>query len=273
MTTKTFTAATNPALANAMVEGALAEPTTTPEEVTVKFPSDTLVNLPGGFINSSGEVARVAEVRELTGRDEEIIARTGNITRALNTTLVRGVVKLGNEPATEDMLDQLLGGDRDELLLGIYKVTFGNPAELFTWCNGCDSEKEVLVDLDKDIKRKTLADPIADRTFVLKGRDGKREYEVGLPTGKTQKEIAENLDKTTAELTTILLQNTVKSINGMPLYDKRAILDIPTRDREILQKEISKRVSGPVFEEITAPCPECGEEVVVPIDLGRFFRG
>jgi hypothetical protein len=272
MSTKTIQAAADPSLANSLIEQALAEPDETPNEITVQFPSDTLVNLPGGFINSSGEIVRTAEVRELTGRDEEIIARTGNVARALNATLIRGVVKLGNEDSTEVMLDQLLGGDRDELLLGIYKVTFGNPAELNTYCGGCDSDKTVYVDLDKDIARKTLSNPAEDRTFTVKGRNGKSEYEVNLPTGKAQKEMSENIEKTNAELTTILLQNTVTKINGSLVLDKRQILDIGLNDREIIQREIAQKVSGPKFDNIVAPCPECGEEVVVPIDLGRFFR-
>lgn len=270
--TKTVHAASNPDLVNALAQEAINGPQDEEVKVEVKFPTDTVVELPGGYILPSGELATTAEVRELTGRDEEAIARSGNLGRALTTILSRGVVKIGNQEATEEMLDLLLGGDRDELLLGIYRVTFGNPAEMTGWCATCDVTKTVAVDLLTDIKRKKLPDPIGDRDFTVTGRKG-TTYEVSLPNGKTQKETLENLDKTMPELTTILLQNTVNKINGMPVYDKRQILDISASDREAIAEELSKRVSGPQFEEIRVPCDECGsDEVVVPINLGRLFR-
>lgn len=271
-TTKTVNAASNPDLVNKLAEEAMNGPQDEEVKVEVKFPTDNVVELPGGYILPSGQLATTAEVRELTGRDEEAIARTGNLGRALNTILSRGVVKIGETTATEDMLDLLLGGDRDELLLGIYRVTFGNPAEMTGWCSTCDVTKTVAVDLLSDIERKKLSDPIADRDFVVEGRKG-TTYEVSLPNGKAQKETLENLDKTMPELTTILLQNTVTKINSMPVYDRRQILDISVADREKIAEEISKRVSGPQFEEIRVQCDECGtDEVVVPINLGRLFR-
>jgi hypothetical protein len=272
-TTKTIKAANNPNLANQLAEQAINGPQEEQEvKVEVKFPTDTLVELPGGYITPAGEVVKTVEVRELTGRDEEAIARTGNLGRALNTILTRGVVKIGNQSATEDVLDLLLGGDRDEILLGIYRVTFGNPAELPGWCNTCASTKTVAVDLEEDLERKTLTDAIADRDFTVEGRKG-TVYDVSLPNGKAQKEVLGNLDKTGPELTTVLLENTVNKINGMPVYDKRQILDIGVSDREKITTEIGERVSGPVFSDIRIPCNECGDdEVVVPINLGRLFR-
>jgi hypothetical protein len=130
----------------------------------------------------------------------------------------------------------------------------------------------VAVDLDNDIERIPLKDPLGDRQFVVTGRKG-AEYEVHLPIGKTQKEIFNNLEKSGPELTTLLLQNTVTKINGTPVYDKRQVLDIGVSDRDAITAELANRVSGPKFEEIRIPCNECGsDEVVVPINLGRLFR-
>lgn len=272
-TTKTIKAASNPDLANQLAQQAINGTQEEKEvKVEVKFPTDTLVELPGGFITPAGELVKSVEVRELTGRDEEAIARTGNLGRALNMILTRGVVKIGNMVATEDMLDIMLGGDRDEVLLGIYRVTFGNPAELTGWCNTCSEEKTVAVDLLEDIERKTLSDPIGGRDFTVNGRKGV-VYELSLPNGRAQKEILSNLDKTGPELTTVLLESTVNKINGMAVYDKRQVLDIGVSDREMLTEELTKRVAGPKFNDITVPCTECGtDEVVVPINLGRLFR-
>ena len=119
--TNTIKAADNPALANKLIEEAVAEKPML-KEVEITPPSDTIVTLPGGYITSTGEVITEAEVRELNGKDEEAISKAINLGRALITILQRGTVKIGTETATETMLDQMLIGDRDQLLLGILKA-------------------------------------------------------------------------------------------------------------------------------------------------------
>ena len=84
--TNTINAAANPALANDLLNKALTE---TPQEKAPQIvpPSDTSVDLPGGYINAAGEVIRGAEVRELNGRDEEAISRASTLGKALMTIL------------------------------------------------------------------------------------------------------------------------------------------------------------------------------------------
>ena len=84
--TNTISAAVNPALANQLLNKAINE---TPKERTPEIvsPSDTTVELPGGYINAAGEVIRTAEVRELNGKDEETISKTNNLGKAILTVL------------------------------------------------------------------------------------------------------------------------------------------------------------------------------------------
>ena len=105
--TNTISAAANPALANQMLNKALTE---APKErmPEIVSPSDTTVELPGGYVNAAGEVIRTAEVRELTGKDEEVISKTNNLGKAVLAILQLGTVKIGNEVATEKLLDELL---------------------------------------------------------------------------------------------------------------------------------------------------------------------
>jgi hypothetical protein len=90
--TNTISAAASPALANQMLNKALTE---TPKERTPEIvsPSDTTVELPGGYINAAGEVIRTAEVRELTGKDEEVISKTNNLGKAILTILQLGMLE------------------------------------------------------------------------------------------------------------------------------------------------------------------------------------
>lgn len=267
--TNTISAADNPVLANNLIQDALAEQ---PQQVDVQIisPSDTYVRLPGGYINATGELVQEAEVRELNGRDEEAISRATSIGKSLSIILQRGVVRVGSEKATEEILDRLLTGDRDMLLLSILKVTFGKETETGAYCSTCDEVKSVSIDIDNDIKVKALLDPVDDRTFLVQGKS--HEFTVKLPTGVAQKEMMNSTDKTQAELNTILLENTVTKIDSMPVVGKAQVQNIGLVDRKKIIDEIDKRVPGPRFEPITLECPDCGSEVVVPINLGNFFQ-
>jgi hypothetical protein len=265
----TINAAANPALANELLTKALKEE---PKEIApdIVLPSDTTVNLPGGYVNAVGEVIKTAEVRELNGRDEEAISKATNLGKAIMTILNRGTVKIGDEQAEERLLDQLLIGDRDALLLGILKNTFGKNIEVPAYCNGCTDEKIVQINIDEDIKFKILTDPVNDRIFTVKGKSV--DYVVKLPNGIVQKEMINNMDKTSAELTTIILENTVVKIGETPVYTKAQVQTLSVSDRRVIVDEINHRAPGPQFDDVTVTCPSCESEVLVPINLGSLFR-
>jgi hypothetical protein len=265
----TISAADNPQLVNNLVEQALsekpklAEPTITP-------PSDTTVNLPGGLVLPTGEVLRTAEVRELTGRDEEAISKAPSVGKAIMTLVDRGTVKIGNLPADETILYNLLLGDRDALLLGIYKATFGSTADIPAYCTGCNDYKTASVDIDTDIKTQLLVDPANEAIFTVEGKKG--DIVVKLPTGKVQKELLENSDKSSAELSTIILEKCVISINGAPVVSKGQVQNLSIVDRRKVLEEIDDRAPGPKLQDLTVDCPDCGGKVGVPISFGTLFR-
>jgi len=164
---KTISAAANPALANQMINE-LVDEKPQQKEVKITSPSNNLVTLPGGYLTATGEVIDEAEVRELTGADEEAIAKAPNVGRALLTILQRGTVRIGEERADEKILEGILSADRDVLLLAIFKATFGNTAVVPVYMDG--EMKEVEVDLNADIPIKMLSDKVNDRYFTVKAK-------------------------------------------------------------------------------------------------------
>jgi hypothetical protein len=122
-----------------IAEVAMAEPTVEIDTVTPPSPE---VILPGGFVDLEGNVIRTVEVRELNGEDEEAIARSSTASKALNTILMRGAVSLGDREITKDDFDKLLTGDRESILLGIRKVTFGNEIDFAVTCSGCSTRQD-----------------------------------------------------------------------------------------------------------------------------------
>lgn len=240
------------------------------EKAQVTAPFNGLIDLPGGYLTMEGEVIRTAEVRELTGRDEELIAKSDTVGKVFNTILQRGLVSVGELPATEKVLDNLLQGDRDAILLGIYRATFGETASLSGYNTSNGEIVDVEVNVTEDIKVRKLEDSISDRTFTVKGRV--KEYLVTLPTGHTQKLLFSNYDKTTSELLTMVLENCILEINGAPVISKDQVLAIGVSDRKKINEALSDRNPGPLFDDVKVPNPDGDGEVVVPISVGALFR-
>jgi len=240
-------------------------------QVTTIAPANTDVTLPGGFLTAEGALVKYAEVRELNGSDEEAIARAGSTGKVLATMLQRGLVSIGNEKVGKDDLDRLLSGDRDAILIGIRRVTFGDTVDYLFDCPSCKTGLNVTVDLSTDIPTLELEDPIDGRRFTYTSkRDG--EILVALPTGLTQKRLLESDDKTRAELNTIVLASCVLSIGGTPSMGASAVLKLGMLDRENLIDEIIRRNPGPRLGEVKTTCEACSEVIPMPLSLADLFR-
>ncbi len=239
-------------------------------EITTVAPSNNEVSLPGGYITQEGTLVKYAEVRELNGADEEAIAKSGSLNRVLNTILQRGLLSLGGQPVTKEAYDELLAGDRDAILLGIRKVTFGSTADYNLLCESCGEKSVVTIDLDKDVPVKELKNPIEDRKMLVELRSGNAV--VSLPNGRVQSSLMENASKTSAELNTILLEGCVLGVNGKGSIGNATVLKLGIADRETLIKEILDNNPGPSLGEVTKTCEACGEENNTPISLVALFR-
>lgn len=237
---------------------------------------DTYVKLPAGYI-SGGKVIQDAEVQELTGEHEEKLAKamtTGNAAKFVNTLLQCGVVSVGDIVATPELLDSMLQGDLDELIVGIRKATFGSEFELFgISCPSCGEANDLKLDL-KDIPVKTLADP-SEREFLVDLRNG-RKAKVQFPTGATQNDIYKQ-ERTIQEMNSISLSHCVISFieaNG----DERMsngladVRKLGVADRKTLEKFIYDNSPGPRYDQVTAQCHACESEVPVPVNVGTLFR-
>lgn len=237
--------------------------------VETKAPLGPEVELPGGFVEN-GELINTVEVRELNGVDEEAIAKASSTGKAFNVLLQRGLVRVGSREAKLEDLDSFLSGDRDAILIGIRRVTFGNSLDLKVTCQSCAIEQETSVDLIEDIPVKKLEDPILDRTWQVETKNG--FVTLSLPTGTTQKKLLENSNKTSAEINTILLAGCVLSVNEKPSIGAYTVLSLSIGDRSKLVEEIIKRNPGPRLGEVTKTCKACGELMALPLSLVDLFR-
>jgi hypothetical protein len=268
-------AADNPALANQIIDKVLAGVETASEvrasELGVAFTDlpDTHVELPGGFLTSDGVVTRSAEVRELTGFDEEALAKAGTAGKVMSSLLTRGVVKVGDEKPTQDTFNSLLAGDRDTLLLAIRRVTYGSEVEFQLMCPECGEVVDIKIDLANDVKYKRLDDD-SERRFNVSLRHSTAL--VALPNGSAQRALLQAEDKTFAELNTILLRHCVLEVDDFPVVSEDSVRKLSIKDRETILDELAKRSPGPDLSGVKKACPSCEEDINIPLTLSGLFR-
>jgi hypothetical protein len=267
----TVRAIDNPELATQLIESAInnTEPEPVEDEVRVEPPSETVYELPGGYVGPDGYTATEIEIRELDGRDEEAISRARSAVAITDQILKRGLVRVGDLKPDDVVMNNLLAGDREFILIRIFAATFGREVTTRRVCPKCSSEVLFTLDSTTDVPVVTLESP-EDRNFTVHCSRG--EASVTLPTGVTQRMIQESENKTIAELSTILLANTVLNVGDSPVLSEGDVLNLPIRDRRLLADEIAKRTPGPRLLDTTAQCPECEEVVEVPLSMGALFQ-
>lgn len=237
---------------------------------------DTFVQLPAGLVRDD-EIINTAEVRELTGEDEELLAKartSNNATKFVSVLLKQGVISIGDIPAGPEVFDELLQGDIDALLLGIRRATFGDSFEIFNvTCSNCGDLNDITLNL-VDIPVKNLDDP-EERIFTVKLRKG-RSAKLQFPTGAVQNEIFKK-QFTLVEMNNITLTYCVLSFieadgTEYPSSGMSDIKKLGVADRKILQNYIFDNQPGPRYDQVTAKCSNCEGEVLVPLNVGILFR-
>jgi hypothetical protein len=265
----------NPEQANAMIEKLLSETAATnaPE---IKFPDGDIVILPGGLARKDG-IIKTVEVRELTGEDEESLAKasqSSNPFTFLDRLLRCGVTRIG-DARDEKLLAQMLIGDREAIILGIRKATYGDEIKISKWsCPNCGNEADLSFTID-DIPSVKLNDP-SDAEFVVNLRKG-GHAKVRLANGEDQLAVFEKPDLTQAQRETILIARCVVSVtdkNGKEMLmaafpSMSRSMSIP--DRHAILTELGKRQPGPKYDQITFNCDSCSKEQSVTVTIGDLF--
>lgn len=255
-----------------------------PEDFTIEGPPDGSVTLIAGYVDPSGNRFTNAEVRELRGRDEEMLARawaTGDMVRYIDAILKVGVVRVGevtDEKELAKALDTLLLGDRDLLVMQVRRLAYGDTMRLEVKCPFCEADFTVDYSFSDDV-------PLKPFTVEGSGDRSQRVFDIELPSGsvaeirlvdgKAQKVVyaPENLKKTGEELNTLLLKELVVSIDNVPTRGAAPFLDMPTRDRRHLLNWLGENQPGPQYDDVKQECPDCTREFPLVMTLGVMFRG
>jgi hypothetical protein len=273
---------TNPGAANSAIAALLNDAGGQVAKPEIALPADGNVRLPGGYVLGSdyASVRYDAEVRELTGADEEALtkARQSGIGKYVSTLLSAGTVSVGDEKTNSLLLSNLLLGDRDMLLLEIRRATYGDEIiwEQFT-CPWCSEEFRLSVTLD-EIPVRRLEGP-SNRIFEVPLRKGRKAF-VRLPVGSDQEALLAVVDRTTeSEQNTLLLSRvlisvveadgTENAVTGNPEFAR----SLGIADRKTILDSIEKNQPGPQYNDVKFLHDSCGKEVPLFISAGDLFQG
>lgn len=238
-------------------------------------PPDGRVTLLFGAWNGSSYDTD-AEVRELTGRDEEALARFTNPVDLFDAILCRGTVRIGSNMigeadmgARQNALAGLIVGDRERLFLHIVAATYGDKRAFPFGCPHCEASAEVDIYLTKDFKPTSDEEPRPTyETITSKG--DKITYR--LTNGFDQLLLARKKGLNSAEMNTTILSECIMLIDGEPPFDPVGyVRDLSMKDRQDLLTELAER--QPNMDTVfTFDCPSCGSEVNLQVDWGDIFR-
>lgn len=264
----------NPERVNAASAAAMASAVGAAPKIDT--PQDTSVTLQQGIFRGD-KWHRDAEVRELTGEDEEAIARIrSQWARVLDTLVSRGTVHVGSVPMSRDVSDELLIGDRDELLIAIRIATFGEWLEIEDYpCPECGERTDFSINLRR-LPHVPLIAPGEGLSVVLRsGSVARLRY----PTGADQRAIYTDSDNTNpAAQNTLLLSRCLLSVDETPVPLSPAgrmqnVKKLGMSDRRLILKEMFDNQPGPRLDRIECTHDACGAVIKLPLALGDMFLG
>jgi hypothetical protein len=229
--------------------------------------------LPGGYWDADGRQHRDFELTALSGREEELLARTGQRQTATLVTevLTRCVSRLGGfSPVPREVARGLLVADRHYLLLCLRRLTFGDLVRANLVCPWRECGERVSVEF-------SLADvPVEEQperapAFTTTLSSGV-EVEFRLPTGADQEELAELVAVNEGEASTRLLARCLRRLGSSVPPTEEQVAALPAADRDELERHLERHAPR-VEQAMTAACAECGRTFVTPFDIHRYLLG
>lgn len=235
---------------------------------------DTAVSLALGLYHN-GDFYTDADVRELTGVDEERLSKVKDEVSSFATVIALGTTRIGpvdleNSSLQEKkgILSGLLLGDREKLFLNIVRVTFGNMKQLGFRCMHCGEEQELDLLLDEDFPQKE--GDVSARTFSFTTTKGD-VVEYRLATGADQEEVL-GKSYSPAEANTQMLSRCITKVDGHLVVDPLGFArGLGMKDRSVLLNELTSKQPS-IDLEVRTNCAACGEEVPLSVDWATIFR-
>lgn len=221
------------------------------------------VTLPLGYVDASGRLYREVQLRPMTGREQQqlrLVPETTSVAMLTTEILARCMPTVDESLETHTaFVRDLLIGDREYLLLQLYRMTFGNYLHVLLRCleEECGEVAEVRLDLTQFTVE---ASPIQARTFTM-SLPSNEELRITcrLLTGEDQEALSSLPGLAEEEQTEFLLRRCI-------LDGAVDIGQLSESDREAIEAQMESLAPG-IEVKLEAVCPQCSKEFTYPIDI------
>jgi len=243
-----------------------------------------LCTLPGGHFAEDGTLHRTAELKELSGREEELLVGRSTTRSAgrVSEVLSRCVARIGAiQPVTTDLARGLLVADRQFLLLKLREISIGSRINGTVHCPWPACGAKVDVDFSTtDVPVTAAEDPaptytieLADDAWLDDGAPARAQsVTFRLPTGADQEALEDLVAQNAAEGLTALLDRCVVIDAPDGASQPFDAGSLSSRGRMRLERAMEERAPS-VSLEMSMTCPDCGRGFAIPFDLQDFFFG
>jgi hypothetical protein len=218
-----------------------------------------LLTLPGGLVLDDGRRLCEAELRPLTGHEEDWLASHPEAPSALAVTRLLGacLVRVADQPGGVDLARRLLVGDRDYLMLHLRRLTLGDTFVAVFGCPVCRAQMDVELPIGAIPVEHRV--PASSFTLTLDGGGGlARTVRFRLPTGADQEAVLTFRDE---HAVAALFNRCLLDDGGVPLSERERDTVIDAMDRLAPQVDL----------ELDLVCPECQHAFLAPFDTTAFF--
>lgn len=222
-----------------------------------------------------------AEVRELTGEDEEFLAATAgkakdgmSFTKYMATLLQRGVLKIGDLDVqkTPQVIDKLIMADREVLFLAMVKATYGPTRKLRVICGHCEADNTVEIELEEDFKVK---EPEFDIRSEMVVQTSKGAVRLRLPNGEDMEMVQKDDKLSDAQVNTLMLARcSVWDKDDEPANRETWARKLGIADRKkLINAMLESADIGPNLEGVETQCAECGNDMAISLDWVSLLFG
>ena len=177
--------------------------------------------LPGGILDGKGSCLKTVRVRELTGRDEELLAdrRYHNAAEQVTDFLAQVIVEVPglDKPVNRELVATMLIGDRDYVLLRLRQLSLGDKIEQVMRCPSIACGKKADVEFlisELPVHRVAVVQPWYefDLSTPVRADDEKSNHMVlRLPVGRDLEAVLDCKDLNPALANTRLFARIVKT--------------------------------------------------------------
>lgn len=225
--------------------------------------------LPCGYLDAAGNLHQDVRMREMTGREEDLLASNKiSPQRKINALLINCMEQLGtitDRDQFAEIIPQLPVGDRIYLLLALRRTSLGDEYPVEAECPSCKVEGKYVLNLG-DLETEPMKDP-KKRVFEVKLPSGKQaRFRIGM--GSDEERVAKVPDE---EKPSMLLLCRTEVLDGK-VPTMQDIKGLSFRDRQALRAAFDENDGG-VDTAMEMSCPACGHNFEKELDLGQqgFF--